>query len=301
MKNIFTREVKIALVAIVGLVLLFFGMNFLKGLSLFSNTSTYLLTFSDAKGLTNSTAIYANGYRVGSVTDIDYDYSRPGRIVVTAGLNPDLRIPAGSTATIETDLMGNLKVSLLLASNQSERVQPGDTIPGAEDKELMAAMGAMLPTVEAMLPKLDSIVSALNRLLSDPAIANTLHNTESMTANLKQSTAQLNTMMAQVNGQLPTMMDHANNTMANAEQLTAKLNTLDINSTMASVDRTLENVEKLTQTLNSNEGTLGLLMNDAQLYNNLTAMTGDVDSLMIDLKAHPKRYVHFSLFGKKDK
>ncbi len=301
MNKLFTKEIKIALVAIVGIVLLFFGMNFLKGLALFGNTTTYKMLFKDAKGLTTSTAIYADGYKVGSVSGIDYDYSQSGNITVTADISPDLRIPAGTTAMIESDLMGNQKVSLLLANNPRQRINPGEIIPGVEENGLMSAAASMLPTVQAMLPKLDSIVTSINTVLSDPAIVNLLHNAEAMSASLRQSTVQLNTMMAEMNKQLPDLMQHANGTMSNAEELTAKLNDIDLNGTMTQVNRTLDNVEKLTATLNSNEGSLGKLMHDDQLYDNLTSLTGDADSLMIDLKAHPKRYVHFSVFGKKDK
>ncbi len=301
MEKVFTKEVKIALVAIAGIVLLFFGMNFLKGLTLFGGNSTYFMVFQDIKGLSKSTAVYADGYKVGTVTTINYDYEKAGNITVEVALDPNLRIPAGSTAMIETDLMGNMKVSLLLANNPRERVKPGEIIPGVNEEGLMTGVAAMMPQVQAMIPKLDSIVTSLHILLSDPAMLNMLHNVEDMSANLKKSTAELNMMMAGMNSNLPALMRHANNTLANTEALTDNLSQVDVNATMAKVNQTLENVEKLTQTLNGNEGSLGLLMHDNKLYNNLNAVVSNADSLVIDLKAHPKRYVHFSVFGKKDK
>lgn len=301
MEKILTKEVKIAMVAIVGIVLLFFGMNFLKGLSLFTTNTTYLMAFKDVKGLTKSTAVYADGYKVGTVTAIDYDYRQAGNITVEVAVDPNLRIPAGSTATIESDLMGNMKVSLLMANNPRERVKPGEVIQGVNDDGLMNGVATMMPQVQAMLPKLDSIVTSLNTLLSDPALASMLHNVEDMSANLKNSTAELNMMMKGVNKNLPNMMLHASNTLANTEALTNNLSQVDLNATMTKVNQTLDNVEKLTQTLNSNEGTLGLLMHDNTLYSNLNSVVSNADSLVLDLKAHPKRYVHFSVFGKKDK
>lgn len=301
MEKAFTKEVKIALVAIIGIVVLFFGMNFLKGLSLFSSSNTYMLSFPDAKGLGKSTAIYANGYKVGTVTAIDYDYDNTGNITVEAAIDPKLRIPTGSKAMIETDLMGNMKVSLILAQGQTETIKPGETIQGMDDQGLMAGLATMMPQVQAMIPKLDSIVTSLNTLLADPALAGLMHNMEDMSANLKKSTAELNTMMIGVNKTLPGMMQHASNTLANTEVLTDNLAQIDVNTTMAKVNHTLDNVERLTATLNSKEGTLGLMMHDKTLYNNLNSVVSNADSLMVDLKAHPKRYVHFSVFGKKDK
>lgn len=300
MNKVFTKEVKIAIVAIVAVVALFFGMNFLKGMSMFSNNNTYMMTFADAKGLTTSTAVYADGYKVGSVLDITYDYSKPGNITVEVEIDPELRIPLGTKAEIASDLMGNMKVNLLLANNPRQRVEVGGIIPGINEESALAKMSDMMPTIEAMIPKLDSIVTAINILLNDPAIANTLHNVEGMSQNLRSTTAQLDGMMQGVNQTLPGLMSHANNTVANTEKLTSNLANVDVAGTMAQVNRTLDNVEQLTRTLNSNEGTLGKFMHDPSVYNNMNSTMIHVDSLMIDLKAHPKRYVHFSVFGKKD-
>ncbi len=300
MNKIFTKEVKIAITAVVAMVAVFFGLNYLKGISLFSNDKSYTMVFSDTKGLSRSTPIYADGYKVGTVSDIIYDYEKAGNIKVLVDLDPDLRVPKGSQAKIESDLMGNIKVVLLLANNPREKIEEGGLIQGVEDNGVLGQVGDMVPAVEAMLPKLDSIVSSLNALLSDPAIYNMLHNVEAMSANLKTSTAELNAMMQGVNKTLPGVMAHANNTMANAEVLTSNLAKVDVASTMSKVNQTLDNVEQLTTSLTDKKGTLGLLMNDPSVYNNLNATMSHADSLMIDLKAHPKRYVHFSIFGKKD-
>ena len=170
MNKIFTKEVKIALVAIVALVLLFFGMNFLKGLTIFSSSTTYNMAFKDLKGLSKSTAIYADGYKVGTVTAINYDYEKAGNIMVQCDIDPQLRIPAGSQAEIESDLMGNIKVNLLLANNPRERIEPGGVIQGVDEVGLMAQAADMMPTIMAIVPKLDSIVTSVNTILANPAI-----------------------------------------------------------------------------------------------------------------------------------
>ena len=296
-----TKEIKIALVAIVGILIMYFGINFLKGMNLFSTNNAYYMTFDDIQGLGASTPIYADGYKVGTVDGMEYDYKENGPIKVKVDINKDLRIPQGSKAEIVKDLMGNLQVNLLLANNPRERVEPGGVIPGAVNGGMMDKAANLIPVVEKMLPKLDSILTSVNALLADPALAASLHNVETITSNLTVSTRELNTLMAGLNKQVPGMVRKANGVLDNTNRLTANLASLDVQGTLNRVNQTLESAHQFTEKLNSNQGSLGLLMNDTKLYDNLTSTMSHADSLIIDLKAHPKRYVHFSVFGRKDK
>ena len=296
-----TKEIKIALVAIVGILVMYFGINFLKGMNLFSTNNAYYMTFDDIQGLGASTPIYADGYKVGTVDGLEYDYKENGPIKVKVDIIKDLRIPQGSKAEIVKDLMGNLQVNLLLANNPRERVEPGGIIPGAVNGGMMDKAANLVPVVEKMLPKLDSILTSVNALLADPALAASLHNVETITSNLTVSTRELNTLMAGLNKQVPGMIGKANGVLDNPNRLTANLASLDVQGTLNKVNQTLESAHQFTEKLNSNQGSLGLLMNDTKLYDNLTSTMGHADSLVIDLKAHPKRYVHFSVFGRKDK
>lgn len=296
-----TKEIKIALVAIVGLLIMYFGINFLKGINLFSSNTYYYITFDDVQGMGASTPIYADGYKVGTVDGIEFNYGETGPIKVKADINKELRIPAGSQAEIVKDLMGNLQVNLLLANNPRERIEPEGIIAGVINDGAMGKVAAMVPAIEKMLPKLDSILGSLNTLLADPAIAASLHNVQTITTNLTVSTRELNTLMVGLNKQVPGMINRANGVLDNTNKLTSNLAALDVQGTLDQVNRTLANAEEFTNKLNSDKGTLGLLLNDPQLYHNLNATMRDADSLVVNLKQHPKRYVHFSLFGKKDK
>ena len=296
-----TKEVQIALVAIVGLVLLFFGMKFLKGLSMFSEGNTYIVLFDNVSGLSASSPVYVNGMKVGTVESIDCDYSRPDQIVAAVGLDEKLVLPQGTKAEIASDLLGNVKLELKLGNVADGKMTVGDTIIGQTASGLMDKAATMVPQIEKMLPKLDSILASVNTLLADPTIARSMHNVENITSGLTTTTQQLHQLTASLNRQLPGIMSKADGVMANADTLTRSLTTIDVASTMAKVDQTMRNVEQMTARLNSNEGTLGLLMRYPGLYNNLNATMMHADSLMIDLKGHPKRYVHFSIFGKKDK
>lgn len=297
----FSKEVKIALVAILGIVVLYYGLTFLKGLTVFSSDNSYYVTFTDVSGVSASTPVYANGYKVGVIKDIQYNYDPQGKIVAEMGLDKQMRLPQGSHAEIASDLLGNIKINLVLGADPIHMVAKGDTITGGEELGMMKKLGAMVPAIEAIMPKLDSIMTSLNLLLADPALRQTLHNVEGMTDNLNATSRDLRSLSASLNREMPAMMQKTNGVLDNTQQLTGNLAAVDVASMTASINQTLANVNEMTRKLNSTEGTLGLLMRDATLYNNLTATTASADSLLIDLKAHPKRYVHFSIFGKKDK
>lgn len=299
--NFFTKEVKIALVAIVGLVVLFYGLNFLKGLSIFSSEKIYYIKFKDVSGLSQSSPIYANGFRVGVVKEVIFDYSNPESVKVAVNVDKQLNMPEGTSAEIVSDVLGNVQVNLLIGDNKGRQLEPGAVIEGEINEGALGQVKKMIPTIEKMLPKLDSIMTNLNVLLTDPAVAQSLHNVETVTANLTTSTRQLNMLMGQLNRDVPAMTQRAGRLMDNANMVAENLTKVDVEQTMRKVNATLDNVQQFTEQLNSNNGSLGLLMRDQSLYNNLNSTMQSADSLLINLRENPKRYVHFSLFGRKNK
>lgn len=292
------KEIKIALVAIAGIVILFFGMNFLKGMSMFTEKNTYFATFNDISGLSASAPIFANGYQVGIVKDIQFDYTGEKGIVVLFSLNDKMRLPAGTTATIASDFMGNVKMNLVMNATDAPKsfLNQGDTIHGAVSDGLMSRAAAIIPQVEQMLPKIDSILMNLNALSGDPALARSLHNVETITADLTTSTRQLNTLMNSLNQQVPALTAKADGVLDNAQQLTKNLAELDVNATMQRVDQTIANVQAITQQLNNPDGTVGLLMRDPTLYNRLNETMKSAEQLLNDIREHPKRYINVSVF-----
>ena len=295
----FSKEIQIALVAVVGIIVLYFGLQFLKGMTLFSTDNRYFVKFQDVSGLSVASPIFANGYRVGVVETIEFNYENTGEIVASIGVDKNMQVPKGSRAEIATDLMGNVKVQLVLGNVADGVVAPGDTITGGQQVGAMGKAADMIPTIQQMLPKLDSILASVNTLLADPAIPNSLHHIDQVTGDLTTTTRQLNTMMAQLNHEVPGMMTKANTILDNTTELTDKINQLDFAATKAKVDATLDDVHQMTAALNSDQSSLGLLMKDPGLYNNLNATMMSADSLLMDLRYHPKRYVHFSIFGRK--
>ena len=299
------KEIKIALVAIAGIVILFFGMNFLKGMSLFSDKNVYYVTFDDVSGLSSSSPILANGYRVGVVKEIQYDYTGKSNIVVRFSLKEEqMQLPVGTTATIASDFMGNVKMHLNLPPTDQRgmgMLSTGDTIRGAANDGLMSRAAEMLPQVEKMLPKLDSILANLNALSSDPALARSLHNAEAITRDLTTSTRQLNALMSNLNQQLPPLMTKADGVLDNAQQLTKNLSSVDLEATMARFDQTIANLQSATAKLSDKNGSMGLLLNDPTLYNRLNETMHSAEQLLNDIREHPRRYINVSVFGRKDK
>lgn len=293
-----TKEVRIGVAGIIALCILVYGINYLKGINMFKPSSYFYVEFQNVNGLAKSSPVYADGVRVGIVRDIYYDYALPENVIVEVELDTELRVPKGSTAELVTELMGGVRMNILLANNPREKYAVGDTIQGKLNNGMMESVAAIMPQIERMLPKLDSIMTSLNTILADQSIPATLHSVEKMAANLETTSGQLKVLMGrdipQLTGKLNTLGD-------NFIAISDNLKGIDYAHTFKEIEQTLANVKIVTEKLNSKDNTVGLLLNDPQLYDNLNATTANAASLLEDLKAHPKRYVHFSLFGKKDK
>lgn len=292
------KEVKIGIIGILALGMLFLGINYLKGVRMFHASSYYYVEFTDINGLANSSPVFASGYKVGLVRDIQYNHANPGHVVVEVEMDQDMRVPKGSKGELVTDMLGTVKMNLILNLQNKEHYQPGDTILGMVNNGLMGIAETVMPKVEQLMPKMDSILHSLNQLLANPALKATVENAEKLTANLDVTTRHLNKLMQndlpQLTGRMVTIAD-------NFTVISENLKGIDYANTFLKIDSTLQNVQLLTNKLSSKDNTVGLLFNDAALYHNLSTTTANAASLLEDLQNNPKRYVHFSLFGNKDK
>lgn len=292
-----SKEVKIGLTGIAALIVLYVGVTFLKGMSVFGTSNKYYISFKNAKGLTNSSSVYADGYQIGVVSNISYDYDKPGEVVIEISVDDDVRIPLGTTAQLAEGMLGGCTLNMTMGTNPKEIIQPGDTIKGDDSSGLMAKAEEMLPQVEQVMAHVDTLIMTLNRVAGDPNIQQTLANAETLTANLNNSATQLNVLLEK---QLPTLLKTFDAAGKNVEQLTGNMAQLDMQQTLDQINTTITDVQELIQLLQKPDGNLGLLLNDTLLYHNLNTTIGSANSLLLDLQAHPKRYVHFSVFGKKD-
>ena len=291
-----TKEAKIGLTGIVALVILFLGINFLKGIKLFNTQDVYYIKFSNAKALSKSSTVYADGYNIGIVSNIMYDFNHPGQVIVEISVEDGLRIPKGSNAMLDEAMLGGCTLNMLLATNLTDAYQPGDTIPGTDSNGLMSKAANMMPQLEQVVARVDTLIATLNKLTSDPNLPIIIQNAEQLTENLNKSTTQLNRLLSK---DVPQMTKTFNQAGDNIVTLTDNLNKLNLQATMDSVNQTIGSVHELMTQIQNPNGTLGKFINDPSLYDDMNNTVQSANNLLIDLKANPKRYVNISVFGKK--
>ena len=291
-----SKEAKIGLTGVIALIVLFLGVNFLKGISLFSSQDTYYISFANAKGLSKSSKVYADGYDVGIVSQLHYNFDKPGQVIVEVSVDRGLRIPKGSSAKLDEGMLGGCTLNLLLTTNLTDAYHPGDTIRGSDEGGLMSRAADMMPQIEKVIARVDTLLVTLNALAADSSLPTILHNAEALTAKLDQSAAHLNSLLKK---DIPQMTATFNQAGQNVSRLTDRLNELELQATLDSVNQTLSSAHQMLAQMQSPNGSLGQLMHNPDLFNNLNHTVQSADSLVTDLKLHPKRYVHFSVFGKK--
>jgi phospholipid/cholesterol/gamma-HCH transport system substrate-binding protein len=293
-----TKEVKIAVAAIVAVVILFFGINFLKGINLLKASNYYYVEFDNAAGLTQSSPVYADGFNIGIVRDIRYNYNHPGHVTVEIEVDDKFKMPKGSHGELVAEMLGTVKMNLILDRKNTEMYRLGDTIPGWINGGALDEAAELIPKIAMLVPKLDSILASVNALLADSALNRTLHNTERLTANLESTTRQLNQLAG---SDLPQIAGNLNVTTSNFATISDNLKGVDYAATMSRIDTTLFNLQLATEQLNRTDNTIGLFLHDSSFYNNLNSTGANASLLLEDLREHPNRYVHFSLFGRKEK
>ncbi|MDR3268296.1 MAG: MlaD family protein [Tannerella sp.] len=284
----------IGLVVIISLILLYVGVNYLKGINLFQPANHYYVTCSNVKDVTISTPVYVDGFKVGLVRSIKYDYATTGKVTIEISLEKEMKITKGSYISIEKTLLSGAELHIHLNTYVSEQLKPGSTLEGRMPEDMMTAVQEkILPQVAELIPALDSILQGLQVLVNHPALSQSLDHIEKTTANLEISSRQLNRFLDK---DVPVIASNLKTATDNFVLLSSNLKKLDLTSSVNSLNVTLENLNVTTRKLNSTDNSLGLLLNDSLLYNNLNLTLENASGLLIDIKQYPKRYVHFSLF-----
>lgn len=294
MKNVFTKEAKIGLATIVSLALLYFGVNYLKGINLFQPVNHYYVTFDNVKDVTISSPVYVEGFKVGLVRDIKYDYTTTDKVTVEISLEEEMKINKGSYITIVRSLLSGGELHIHLNKYVKDYLQTGGTIEGRMSDDIMGTVqDKLLPQVIELMPKIDSILLGLQTIVNHPALIQSLNQIERTTGNLEASTQQLNRLL---NKDVPVIVSDLKIITSNFAEVSTELKGLDLQTTYNSMNAMMNNLKLTTDRLNSTDNSMGLLLNDKALYENLNSTADNAAKLMIDLKQNPKRYVRFSVF-----
>lgn len=299
MKKIFTKEFNIGLCVIVALVILFFGIDYLKGINLFKPANFYYAEYEHVDGLEIAAPVTIDGYKVGQVREIEFNYANPGKIKVLLALNKELSLPADSYAVIAQSLLGGPSIEIHVGKSK-ERLAVGSEIKTEVEGGLMSALSDdIMPSVTGILPKVDSLLLSLNTLAGDPALLASIQRLDVITSNVALATQGLDYT---VNKQLPPVMKNAygvscklDSIAVNLSELSTTLRQLPLQSTMQNVETTTANLSRFSERLNSDNSTLGLLTTDPELYYRLNRVAASVDSLIVDIKRNPKRYISIKL------
>lgn len=301
-KNFLTREVKVGIMAVVAIFVLYFGLNFLKGIDIFSSVNNYYATYENIGGLVPSSPVYVKGFKVGQVEEIKYDFTQRESFVIKISVSNDIKLPKGTIVQLYDDgLMGGKAIQLIYAPVELTQAmyEPDDTIASEVGIGLMGQLaGDLMPKIQSISTQADSLIRSVRVLVENKDLNKSISSIERTTADLAVSSAQLKKMMST---DMPHILSDVNTVTSDFKQITGNLKKIDYAATFASIDHTIANLSLITDKMNSSEGTIGLLLNNKDLYINLSNTAASSEKLLIDLKQNPKRYVHFSLFGSKIK
>jgi len=296
------KNILIATTVLVSLGLLIWGIEFLKGVNMFKPANYYYAKFEKVDGLVEAAPVTINGFQVGQVREINYDYNT-NQISVLLSMNKDLKIPEGTVAFIQSSLTGTATMALSLTKNNTY-LKVGNEIKGISEVGLMDQISNnVVPQVTGMLPKVDSILGNVNALVGNPALASSVARLDEITQELAKSSQQLTMLMNSLNKNVPGVMNNVNgittnltSTTGNLDEFSANLKNIPLDSTINNLNGTIANLQNLTNKLNDKNSSLGLLLNDKSLYNNADHAVQSLDSLFIDVKKNPKRYINLKIF-----
>ena len=294
------REIKVGILATICLFLLFFGFNFLKGVNIFSPTNSYHGTFFHLHGLEEQAAVSIRGHKVGQVDAIHYDYTRDSAFVVDISIRKDISLPQGTQmALVSSGVLGGMAIELQIPEQENEpsaqtmiahgAFLPTTYVPGIMESlqgELMAHIDAAVQDADAAIKNVDSLVAVINTQVEGDHLKRTLKNVDRVSGDLTYVSAELKQLM---NDKVPGIVENVDTTFANLNIVVADIKKADLAATVARVDTAVDNINAVVSEVKS------------PMLQHVDAAIISADSLLRDLKAHPKRYVHFSIFGRKDK
>jgi phospholipid/cholesterol/gamma-HCH transport system substrate-binding protein len=288
-KSLFSKEVKIGLAFVCALAFLIWGINFLKGVNLFTPSNHYYLKYERIDGLVISNGVFIKGYKVGQVRDIKYDFTKKESFVIDILMNQDIKLPKGTIAYLFDESMLGGKGINLVFTEENQYHASGDTLVTDTEKGLMASMANIVPTIQSTIQHADSLIVSMNTLVNSAEIQRSLNNFESITTELNKTSRGLNKI---IDKQFPNIINNVNSICTDLKSVTSQLSSIQYQDIIQSLDSTLSNVEELTERLNSPNSSLGLLLKDQSLYNNVNTTINSANSLLLDLQNDPRKYLY---------
>lgn len=309
-----TREIKIGVVAIASLVLFIWGFNYLDGKNLLrSKPPIYYSEYSNVQGLNTASKVTINGFQVGKVENISFNPKKYGQFIVAYSIDADIEFTKKSIAKIYTEsFVSGTKALAVILSQEGEKAKKGDFLKGDIESDIFSSMSEKLnplqAKVESMITQADSLLVGMNNILD----RNTRNNVRESIEKLKASLGNVEKISENLNVMLTQNKTSIDKTIKNAELASGKINSLTENlnaelenakiaNTIQELKTTLDNINKIVKGLDKGDGSLGKLLKDEKMYDNLNNASKELELLLKDVKEHPKRFVHFSVFGKKDK
>ena len=303
----FRKEVKIGAVVTLIIFLFLWGYNFLKGRNLFSSYNYYYAVFPTIDGLQKSSTVSVNGFVVGLVSDIDFASEKLNELVVEIGVKKSYSIPDNSILLIAGDLLGSKSVNLLLGDSKNAAVE-GDTLQGRLTPDIMSAISEKLMPIaenaDRLIVSIDSTLKILQNTFDDNTqknIQNIIADVEQMVAGERRKISLILSNFESVSGNLKKSNEDISKIISSLGAFSETLAASDVKSTVDNANRSLTQLNTLLEGINDGQGTIGKFAKDDSVYVSLHRSLVDLDKLLIDLRENPKDYVHFSLFGKKQK
>lgn len=290
MKTNLSKNALIGLAFIASLVMIYFGINFLKGVNVFKQRNTYYAIFEDVSRLNVSSPVYVNGYQIGLVNSIDMISTSPMQFAVQINLENNFRITEGGRLEFETDFFGGSFVNLIMPQSDVY-LKPGDTIRGAQKVGMMDGVAAVVPKADSILMHIDSVVLTLNKLLSNPMWVKSVDGIGTTIEQLNNSSVRLNHILGSLQRDLPVVTSNLSAISGDLKGISGELSQLDVSKTFATIDETVDNLRTLSEKMNSTDNSLGLLVNDTKLHDSLNMTIHTATQLLEDIRLNPERYL----------
>ena len=290
-----SKNVKIGIAFLVSLVMIYFGLNFLKGVNVFQKQNSYIAVFDNVNSLNVSSPVLVNGYQIGLVNSITMMETDSMNLAVEIRLDKGFKVKKGSKLEFNSDFLGSSSVSLLNNPYSTEFISPGDTIEGTRAVGLMDGVAKVIPKTDSIMSRIDSVSIALQNLATDPAWLSAI---ESMSGTMKQlqaSSISLRNVMTELEKDLPNIADNLSTVSTDFRKISGNLAAIDIESTFKSVDSTVVNLKHLSESLTSTDNSLGKLTNDTQLHDSLTSTINSATQLLQDIRENPEKYLSIRL------